>query len=85
MKNSEINWGNKEWMRGYNQAIVDIEDIFENAFKDLKYFEKNMTIKIAKRLLKTISNERNNISKFKRDGTICYIAKKNDFEWVKYS
>ena len=71
-----------EYNRGYRQAIMDVQDVFEYIEDDLACHKKRLNMKLTKELLKCILINREAIRE-KRNMFIRWNPRENNFECVK--
>ena len=66
------------FVRGYTQALLDVQEIFKENAWDLKIHKKHMSEKYVQKLIKAIIDNRENVRE--RWEFIRYDTRKDDFE-----
>lgn len=71
---------NGDYIHGYTQAIMDIQEVFDYIELDLAHHHKKMSSKTAEQLLNVCLSNRANLRE-KRNGFIRWNGITNKFEW----
>ena len=66
------------FIRGYTQALLDVQKVFEEEIGDLKLHHKRMSDTYIRKLIKSIIDNRESVRE--QIGFIRYNTKKDDFE-----
>lgn len=73
-----------EYNRGYTKALMDFQKILDYIVLDLKSHHKNLTTKLAKKLIQCCIENRGNLRDYENiDGFIRYNSKTEEFEYYK--